>query len=395
MEIEDIVVLVGGRGRRLGKITKKLPKPLIKINSRPFLEHLLAKLLKYNFKRIYLLCSYKKNKFYKLYHNKQIHNTKIICIDEGKQKGTGGALFKLKRKINKNFILLNGDTFFNINYEIIKKINITNKTAFVALTNINKSINNKILNNLALNTKNIVYFSKSKTYMMNGGVYLINKKIFKLVKNKTMSLENDILNKEIEKKKVIGKYFNDDFIDIGSKKKLSSIKKNNIFLKNKAFFLDRDGVINKDNGYIKNYKDFIFLKGAHDAIKYLNKKDYLVIILTNQAAIGKQLLTEKKLNFINNCMKKELFKKNKSYIDDIFYSPYYKYSKLSKYRKYRSDRKPSNGMFLKAIKKWNIDVNASIFIGDKITDKIAAKKSKVKFYFKKNISLFKQVKNII
>ena len=94
-------------------------------------------------------------------------------------------------------------------------------------------------------------------------------------------------------------------------------------------------------------------------------------------------------------MKKELFKKNKSYIDDIFYSPYYKYSKLSKYRKYRSDRKPSNGMFLKAIKKWNIDVNSSVFIGDKVTDKIAAQKSKVKFYFKKDISLYKQVKNII
>ena len=395
MKIEDIVFLVGGRGRRLGKITKKLPKPLIKINNKPFLEHLFAKLLKYNFKRIYLLCSYKKSKFYKLYHNKQIHNTKMICINEGKQKGTGGALFKLKRKIKKNFILLNGDTYFNINYQIVKKINIKNKTAFIALTNINKSTNNKLMTNLALNTKHIVYFSKSKTKMMNGGVYLINKRIFDLVKNKNMSLEKDILNKEIIKKNVIGKYFDDDFIDIGSKKKLSSIKKNNIFLKNKAFFLDRDGVINKDNGYIKKYKDFIFLKGVHDAIKYLNKKDYLVIILTNQAAVGKQFLTEKKLNLINNYMKKELFKKNKSYIDDIFYSPYYKYSKLSKYRKYSSDRKPSNGMFLKAIKKWNIDVNASVFIGDKITDKIAAKKSKVKFYFKNNISLFKQVKNII
>ncbi len=195
MEIEDIVVLVGGRGERLGKITKKLPKPLIKINNRPFLEHLLAKLLKYNFKRIYLLCSYKKNKFYKLYHNKQIHNTKMICINEGKQKGTGGALFKLKRKIKKNFILLNGDTFFNINYQIVKKINIKNKTAFIALTNINKSTNNQLMTNLALNTKHIVYFSKSKTKMMNGGVYLINKRIFDLVKNKNMSLEKDILNK--------------------------------------------------------------------------------------------------------------------------------------------------------------------------------------------------------
>ena len=233
----------------------------------------------------------------------------MICINEGKQKGTGGALFKLKRKIKKNFILLNGDTFFNINYQIVKKINIKNKTAFIALTNINKSTNNKLMTNLALNKKHIVYFSKSKTKMMNGGVYLINKRIFDLVKNKNMSLEKDILNKEIKKKNVIGKYFNDDFIDIGSKKKLSSIKKHNIFLKNKAFFLDRDGVINKDNGYIKKYKDFIFLKGVHDAIKYLNKKDYLVIIITNQAAVGKQFLTEKKLYFINNYMKKELFKK--------------------------------------------------------------------------------------
>ena len=201
MIIEDIVILVGGRGTRLGKITIKIPKPLIKINDKPFLEHLISKLLKYNFKKIYLLCSYKKKKFYNLYHNKVIHNSKIICIDEGKQKGTGGALFKLKKKIKKNFILINGDTFFNINYEKIKKINIKNKTAFLALTNIKKSINNHLMTNLSLNSKNILNFSKSKTQFMNGGVYVINKNVLNFVKNKFFSLEKDILNKEIEKKK--------------------------------------------------------------------------------------------------------------------------------------------------------------------------------------------------
>ena len=64
MDIDDLVILVGGRGTRLGKITNNVPKPLIKIDDKPFLDLLLSKLIKYNFKKIYLLCSYKKNIFF-------------------------------------------------------------------------------------------------------------------------------------------------------------------------------------------------------------------------------------------------------------------------------------------------------------------------------------------
>ena len=70
----DIVILVGGRGKRLGEITHKTPKPLIIINKKRFLDILLSKIIFYNFKNIYLLCSYKKNFFFKLYHKKKIHN---------------------------------------------------------------------------------------------------------------------------------------------------------------------------------------------------------------------------------------------------------------------------------------------------------------------------------
>ena len=99
MKVENIVILVGGRGSRLGSLTSKTPKPLIKINRKPFLDHLICKLIKYNFKNIFLLCSYKKKIFFDKYHNRYFHNSKIICINEGKQKGTGGALYKLKNKI--------------------------------------------------------------------------------------------------------------------------------------------------------------------------------------------------------------------------------------------------------------------------------------------------------
>jgi len=394
MRIDDIAILIGGKGSRLGNITKKTPKPLIKINKKIFLDQLISKLIKYNFKKIYLLCSYKKNLFFKKYHYKQIHNSKIICINEGKPKGTGGALLGLKKKIKKDFILLNGDTYFDVNLDCIINKKLFKKSIFMALVSKKKSINNNIMNNLTIKN-GLVKISKKKSNLMNGGIYIIGKKILKNIKNKYSSFENEILKKELEKNNVVGKFFNNFFIDIGSKQKLNFIKKTPKLLQNKCFFLDRDGVINKEVGYIKNFNKFIFLKGVSKCIKYLNTKNYLVIIITNQAVVGKNLITEKKLNYIHSKMKKILFNKNKSHINDIFYAPYFKNSKILKYKKNKFDRKPYPGMIFKAANKWNIDLSSSYFIGDKITDKIAAKRANLTFYFKKKISLYKQVKNII
>ena len=393
MKVENIVILVGGRGSRLGSLTLKTPKPLIKINRKPFLDHLICKLIKYNFKNIFLLCSYKKKIFFDKYHNKYFHNSKIICIDEGKQKGTGGALYKLKNKIKSHFILINGDTFFDIDYNFLKKTNISKKNIFMCLTNIKKTHNNLLMNKLLLKKKEI-NISYKKTNLANGGIYLINKRILNKTKNQFMSFENDILKNEIENRRVIGKYFNDFFIDIGSLRKLSDIKKNSKQIKNNCFFLDRDGVINKENGYIKDYKDFIFLRGVHEAIKYLNNKKFIVIIITNQAAVGRGIISEEKLNMIHNKMLNNLHRKN-AYIDDIYYAPYFKNSKLQKYKENKYDRKPNIGMFLKAIKKWNIDTSSSYFIGDKVTDKMASDKIGIKFHFKKDKSLYKQIKEIV
>ena len=91
-------------------------------------------------------------------------------------------------------------------------------------------------------------------------------------------------------------------------------------------------------------------------------------------------------------MKKILKNKYKATIDDIFYSPYYKFSKNHKYRMNKNDRKPNIGLFKKAIGKWNIDINKSFFIGDSISDKKAAKKLKIKFYYKDCGSLYTQIK---
>ena len=390
----DAVILVGGLGKRLGTFTKKIPKPLIKIEKKTFLDILISKIIKFNFKHIYLMCSYKKEKFFKLYHNKKIHNSKIKCIDEGTQKDTGGGLIKLKKKIKKDFFLFNGDSYFDVNLNILKKFKNKNTIGKIAIT-INRDYKkNTKLNNMIIGNQDLLFFSKKKTNLMNGGIYYFHKKIFKYLSNKKISIENDIISKLIMQKKIEGKINKTNFIDIGTPKKLNFIKRNPNFLKQKAFFLDRDGVINKlkKNDYIKNKKEFFLLHDVGKAINYLNTLNYRVIVISNQACVGKGIISEKKLLMIHNYMKSILKIKHRAIIDDIYYSPYYKFSKKRKYRLNKKDRKPNIGLFIKAIEKWNIDINKSFFLGDSETDKKASEKLNLKFYYKNKGSLYNQIK---
>ena len=118
----DIVILVGGRGKRLGKITRKTPKPLIMINKKRFLDILLSKIIFYNFKNIYLLCSYKKNIFFKLYHKKKIHNSQIqgtldisgYEVDYSGNNGTNASSGRItKTAVVKSAHLPNNDVSLN------------------------------------------------------------------------------------------------------------------------------------------------------------------------------------------------------------------------------------------------------------------------------------------
>tara|TARA_Y100001935_G_C17231554_1_gene470697 strand:- start:304 stop:804 length:501 start_codon:yes stop_codon:yes gene_type:complete len=162
----------------------------------------------------------------------------------------------------------------------------------------------------------------------------------------------------------------------------------------KCAFLDRDGVINQDKGYISKISDFKIYPGVGKAISLLNKRNYLVIIITNQSGIGRGLIKIKDLENLHNYLKKKI-KKDRAKIDDIFYCPFHPEFGKGKYKKKSNDRKPGDGMIRKAIKKWKIDTKTSFMIGDKISDKLAAKKAKIRFFYKKEKNLNTQIKNIL
>ncbi|MDC3120477.1 HAD hydrolase-like protein, partial [Candidatus Pelagibacter sp.] len=125
-----------------------------------------------------------------------------------------------------------------------------------------------------------------------------------------------------------------------------------------------------------------------------NNNNFLVIVVTNQACVGKLIITENKLKIIHKFMINKI-KQKKGRIDDIFYSTYFKKSKTSKFRIGLYDRKPNPGMLIKGINKWNINIKKSYFIGDSLSDFKASKKINLKFFYKTKESLLKQVKNII
>jgi len=166
------------------------------------------------------------------------------------------------------------------------------------------------------------------------------------------------------------------------------LKKNK---KTKAVFLDRDGVINYDLGYVYKISKFKFKKNVFKALEYINKKKYLAIIVTNQSGIGRGYYSIKDLKILHNWMKQKVRKKN-GIINDIFFAPYYEFSKIKFSKKDKLNRKPNIGMIKDAQKKWSIDLKKSFMIGDSLIDKKCAKKAKLKFIkVNKNYDLLKLV----
>ena len=229
---------------------------------------------------------------------------------------------------------------------------------------------------------------------MNAGLYFFNKKIFKFIVKKKMSLEDDIIPKLIQKKLLQGKIFNKFFIDIGSKYFLSKapdmLKKE---FKKPAIFLDRDGVINYDYGYVHKINDFRFRKGVIKGLKYLIKKNYYIFIITNQSGIGKKIYQEKEFINLHKTINEKL-KKFNIFINEVQYSPFHIDAKIKRYRKKSLMRKPGNKMIENIKKKWDLELKKSFMIGDKTSDATAANRSSLNFYYAEN-NFFKQVKKII
>lgn len=141
--------------------------------------------------------------------------------------------------------------------------------------------------------------------------------------------------------------------------------------KKKALFLDRDGVINVDHGYVSKIEDFEFIEGIFPLCRKAKELGYLIIVVTNQSGIGRGYYTEVDFHNLMNWVKQE-FVRNGVEIDKVYYSPYHEVHGIGKYKQDSEDRKPKPGMILKARDELGIDLAKSILVGDKEKDIEAA-----------------------
>ena len=388
----SLVILCGGKGKRLGNLTSQLPKPLLNVGKNSFLEVLIQYYQKYDFEKIYLLAGYKGKKIEQKFHLKSFNFINCEVIIEKKPLDTAGCLSLLKNKIKNDFLLINGDSYVEYNFnKFIKKKKLVNYKILLTSSKI-YSQNKKLIN---LDIKNSKAFYNIKSKKFNSGVYYFSKKILKIIpNNSSTSLEKNIIPKKIKNQSLYADFTNKFFIDIGTKKNFYLAKKLLIRrIKKPAIFLDRDGVLNHDFGYVNEIKNFIWKKNTLKALKFLNNKNYYIFIITNQSGIGRGYYSENQFIKLHKNLKKNLSIK-KIFIDDVKYCPHHPIFGKGKYKIKCNCRKPGNKMILDIMKKWNIDKKNSFMIGDKAIDEKCAIKSELDFYYAKD-DLFKQLKKIV
>lgn len=145
-----------------------------------------------------------------------------------------------------------------------------------------------------------------------------------------------------------------------------------------ALFLDRDGVLNEDRGYVYRWEDFRWIAGAREAVAAFNRAGWLVIVVTNQSGVGRGYYAEADVHALHARMQEDLAVDG-AHIDAFYHAPQHPEAPVEAYRHPDPPlRKPNPGMILQALEDWPIDREASILVGDKGSDLEAARRAGVR-----------------
>jgi glucose-1-phosphate cytidylyltransferase len=206
-----VVILCGGFGTRLSEETSVKPKPMVKIGSKPILEHIINLYVKHGFKDFILALGYKGYYIKKYFEKKKIKNINVTLVDTGRNTLTGGRLLRLKNffKKNENFMVTYGDGISNQNLYQLKNFHLKNKK-IATMTVVRPPVR---FGEVKLNGNLITSFQEkpqSSKLWINGGFFVFNSKIFDFIKNDKTMLEVEPMQK-LRKKKEIYAYKHNGF----------------------------------------------------------------------------------------------------------------------------------------------------------------------------------------
>lgn len=380
------VILCGGLGTRLRNAVTDRPKAMAPLGQKPFLYYVVQQLKKNGFNRFLFLTGYKAE-FIERYFSNGDFSREIEPL------GTGGALLKAFPKLEKEFCLLNGDTFFDIDYKLLLAFVKKCKTSACLALRASQDIQRYGYIELTKDFKVQNFIEKTSLPKdltdgyINGGIYYFRKNIlaekYEIYRGKNMSLEKEILPDLARKGLLYGLPLGGKFIDIGIptdyRKAQTEIPQWLAEKSRPALFLDRDGTIIKDAGYVHG-KNLYFYADTINLVRKYQQKNYWIIVISNQSGIAKDKFTIKDAEATNQSIYEKYLEEGIQ-ITKIIYCPYHPDGIVKKYKKRSIFRKPEAGMILSACEEFKIDIAQSLMYGDnKQIDKINLPylKSKIK-----------------
>ncbi|MBU5480147.1 D-glycero-beta-D-manno-heptose 1,7-bisphosphate 7-phosphatase [Blautia sp. MSJ-19] len=407
------VIMAGGRGTRISSVASDIPKPMIKIEGKPVLEHELECLCDQGFTDIIMTVSHLGNIIMDYFGDGtgispvtgKPFGVHIEYYFEKEPLGNAGALFKIKDKLDSDFLLLNADAVFDVDFNRFVAFHKQHGGLVTLFTHPNSHPYDSGLiiadKNAAVEQWLAKEDDRPEYYRnrVNAGLHVINPHVLEqsgidVGKVGTMGKNGKPIKVDLDRqllKPLAGTekmfcYDSPEYVkDMGTPDRYYSVCEDykagrvsgkNLKNKQKAIFLDRDGTINKYVGFLQNIDEFELLDGVADAIKKINALGYLAVVVTNQPVIARGEVSFDELEVIHNKME-TLLGKDGAYLDAIYFCPHHPHKGYEGERpelKFACDcRKPKPGMILKAAQDFNIDLAQSWMIGDGENDIKAGK----------------------
>lgn len=410
-----VVIMAGGKGTRIASITSDIPKPMIPICGKPVLQHEIECLRKQGFRDIIITVSYMANSIIEYFKDGSDFGVSIEYFVEKEPLGNAGALFKIKDKLTDDFLLLNADSLFDIDFNRFVKYHKEKGGVATLFTHPNShpydsgllfcDDNNSVTKWLSKEDDRPEWYKNR----VNAGLHVINKRVLDaVIDTQKIDLDRQLL-KPLAGSGQMFAYDSPEYVkDMGTPDRYYAVCKDfekgliqskNLRNRQKAIFLDRDGTINKYVGFLRNINDFELIDGVAEAIKIINNSGYLAIVVTNQPVIARGEVSLEELNEIHNKLE-TLLGKEGAYIDGLYYCPHHPHKgyegERPEYKIECNCRKPKPGMLLKAAEDFNVDLSQSWMIGDDDNDVLAGQNAGCKtIKLEKDYNLLKAINSLL
>lgn len=391
------VIMAGGKGTRISSIASDIPKPMIRIGDKPVLEHEIESLKKQGFNDFIITISHLGQVIVDYFGDGSKFGVNIEYFNEEKPLGNAGALFQLQDKLAEDFLLIIGDALFEIDVNRFVAFHRDKKATVSLFTHPNSHPYDSGLVMVDENKMVTRWLSKEDERpeyyknRVNAGIHILSPEVLKnRIDKEKIDLDRDVLKPLCNTGKMYA-YDSSEYVkDMGTPERFKEVSEDllsgkvsrrNLRNRQKAIFLDRDGTINHFVGFLRDIDQFELNKNVSEAIKKINRSEYLAIVVTNQPVIARGEVTFGQLNEIHNKME-TLLGKDGAFLDAIYFCPHHPDKGFEgEVKELKIDcecRKPKPGMLLKAAKDFNIDLEKSYMIGDSENDMLAGSTARCK-----------------